>query len=99
MAYSAVLITRVTIHALEREDEGQRADRADERLADVDPRRDEVGDGRDIGFAGEEKHVRLQVFSRHATGRGGEREPSLLRREVLTRLHASLHPVEQYLQG
>src|SRR5205807_2793145 len=63
----------------ESEYERQRANRADEGLADVDPRGDEVGYRGDVGFAGEEKHVRLQLFSRHATGRGGAREPSLLR--------------------
>src|SRR5438477_4120590 len=62
----------------EREDERESADGSDERLADVDPCVDQVDDGRDVGFAGEKNHVRLQPFRGKLPGPGGMRKPSLL---------------------
>jgi len=44
--------------------ERQRADRADDRLADVDPVVDEVGERRDIRGGGEKKHANLQRLRR-----------------------------------
>src|SRR3982074_380776 len=52
----------------EREDECQGADRSDQRLADVNPRRDEVGDRSDVRTRGEKVHVKPPVVLRERLG-------------------------------
>ena len=68
--------------AQQRENKGQGADGANERLADVDPGGDQVGDRCDVRCCGENNHVRLQVFSQQATREQGAWEPSPLRGET-----------------
>src|ERR1700681_3103661 len=65
-------------HTHQRKNESQRAHRANERLADVNPGRDQVRDRRDVRFRGENEHVCLQVFSRRATADASAAEPWLL---------------------
>src|SRR5579859_5546660 len=65
----------------EREDESQRTDRADQRLADVDPGSDQIRNRRDVRVSSEKQHSSLLWFCSQARGATEHLEPRPLRED------------------